>query len=632
MPEKEKKPLPEEIVDLAARVCDETISAEDLERLERLLQEHAEVRTAYLDYVRVHAGLNWRYRTGMSPKPALPGGASAEPDPEGPQPEPASTFRARETWQASLVSRFAIVAGICASLACAAFLLMPEPADERAAEVASASPAAEPLFVATLRNSTHVVWSNDSRAVNVGSRIERGLVRIDAGEAEVVFDSGARLMIAGPAELELKSALAACLNRGTAAAHMPLTAVGFELRTPTSTLVDQGTEFGVVVEETGATEVHVFRGQVDLVLEDVESSGSEPVVEMVDRQARRIEEKGKAGQQVEFSKSRFGSLATKVSAPLQWKVSDGGNDHYYQLVIADKPITWHEAARNAMNSHYRGLPGHLITLTSAEENAFVKQSLVEQVPTRGLWIGLTDVVREGFFTWVTGEPFEFTDWASWPVQQPDNFQETSWHGGEDYGIFTNFPESQPWAWNDLSVDSIHENISAYLVEYEPPVEALKHRSLPTEPVQWRLDQGGNGHYYRLIIALQPTDWETIRARAAETEVLGVPGRLLAMETESERRFIVDQVLRVCGVPEVMVGLEGNLQENQLRWINGQPIENLEVGRPRLPTEQVYGLFRWDASKGWPDGWIVQTLDKNVVPAEWFGYLVEYPVGTAPDAL
>ena len=54
-----------------------------------------------------------------------------------------------------------------------------------------------------------------------------------------------------------------------------------------------------------------------------------------------------------------------------------------------------------------GRTGHLVTISSAEENAYVA-SLI----TANTWIGFTDQDIEGTFTWVTGESADYTNWNS----------------------------------------------------------------------------------------------------------------------------------------------------------------------------------------------------------------------------
>lgn len=623
----------EEIVELANRMCDQSISTLQVERLNALLDQHPEFRPLYLDYLRVNAGLIWRYRTGdaLVGEEEIPSDVSHAS--ESAMPNRSASNRTGESqksdWLGYVRGRWGYLIALACCLLILPLLSRGDFGKQPTGESLSSSTA---TYIATLREASHAVWSNGDQPIDVGSRIQSGLLRLDAGEAELVFDSGARLLLAGPAELQLESSLSAYLARGTVAAHMPPSAVGFVLRTPMSTLVDQGTEFGVVVEDTGSTQVHVFRGQVDLHYGQQEASDELAKLKMFGNHARKIEQPGSIGEQVEFSRAPFGSLAQRFAEPIEWKIAVGGNGHFYQLVMAKKSISWHEAARLAMNKYYRGMPGHLVTVTSGEEDEFIVQNLIEGLDARGIWIGLTDTLREGHFRWVTGEPYQYVNWASWPEQQPDNFHEADWHGGEDYAMYTRFLDKQPWAWNDLSIDSMHEKVSAYVIEYEPPVDALQHRSMALDPIHWPKEQGGNGHYYRMVLMLEPTDWQTVREQAEETELFGVKGRLVTLESAEERAFVVDSILRVCGIPEMMIGLRGSLLQNDLQWINGRPVEGFEVERSHLPTDQVYGVFRWNPAGKWQTGWEIHALSTDALPAGWFGYLVEYPIKSQDNPL
>jgi Domain of unknown function (DUF4214)/Lectin C-type domain len=73
------------------------------------------------------------------------------------------------------------------------------------------------------------------------------------------------------------------------------------------------------------------------------------------------------------------------------------NDHWYKWT--DSPLLWTSARDYCAQ---RG--GHLVTITSAEEQASVTSH------NGNGWLGGTDEGSEGTWRWVTGEPFTYTNW------------------------------------------------------------------------------------------------------------------------------------------------------------------------------------------------------------------------------
>jgi hypothetical protein len=135
---------------------------------------------------------------------------------------------------------------------------------------------------------------------------------------------------------------------------------------------------------------------------------------------------------------------------VEWSVASGGNGHFYEYVRGN--TTWNNANAAAQGSSFCGLTGHLVTIASAAENAFVV-SLGGGGDLRP-WIGLTDAAAEGDYQWVTGEPLCFTNWSP---GEPNDFG-----GVEEFiEMFGN------GAWND-NTDFTTFN-QGYVVEYEAPL-------------------------------------------------------------------------------------------------------------------------------------------------------------------
>jgi hypothetical protein len=107
-------------------------------------------------------------------------------------------------------------------------------------------------------------WGGKSAPLRVGSALGPGWLRLESGLAQVVFYSGARVVIEGPAELRLVSPHEAFCPIGRLLAEVPEPARGFRLGTDHVNVVDLGTSFGIDASH-GRTEVHVFKGKLELL-------------------------------------------------------------------------------------------------------------------------------------------------------------------------------------------------------------------------------------------------------------------------------------------------------------------------------------------------------------------------------
>ncbi len=81
--------------------------------------------------------------------------------------------------------------------------------------------------------------------------------------------------------------------------------------------------------------------------------------------------------------------------------TEGDNGNLYQMFTCE--TDWHTAA-----SACESVGAHLMTITSREEQAIATGFAGD---CGYCWLGLTDADSEGNFSWITGEPLGYTNWA-----------------------------------------------------------------------------------------------------------------------------------------------------------------------------------------------------------------------------
>jgi hypothetical protein len=133
-------------------------------------------------------------------------------------------------------------------------------------------------------------------------------------------------------------------------------------------------------------------------------------------------------------------------------------DHYYALVNVS--INWADARDAAASRQYEGLQGHLATVTSANENLWLTNTFTgDELHLH--WIGGSQppdsTEPDGGWTWITGEPWDFSNW--WTPGEPNNLNGTEDSILFDHGVL---PEVGK-AWNDADGTNTADG---YVVEYE----------------------------------------------------------------------------------------------------------------------------------------------------------------------
>lgn len=120
--------------------------------------------------------------------------------------------------------------------------------------------------------------------------------------------------------------------------------------------------------------------------------------------------------------------------------------HRYKLYNIETIRTWEEA-----EAYCENLGGHLVTITSEEEQNSVYRYIEMFDVDADIWIGITDLDSEGDWShWITGERVTYTNWGD---GEPDD------HGdGQDYGVICSGYRGgidfsiEPGQWDDIDND------------------------------------------------------------------------------------------------------------------------------------------------------------------------------------
>jgi hypothetical protein len=114
-------------------------------------------------------------------------------------------------------------------------------------------------------------WATGTEHFGIwASLIPSTTLALERGRVELAYDSGATVVLEGPAVFTVAAAASAALDRGKATITVAGSGPGdgqprFTLQTPSATVTDLGTSFGVLVSDAGETSVSVFDGLVDLL-------------------------------------------------------------------------------------------------------------------------------------------------------------------------------------------------------------------------------------------------------------------------------------------------------------------------------------------------------------------------------
>ncbi|MDB5251460.1 MAG: hypothetical protein JWP27_629, partial [Flaviaesturariibacter sp.] len=190
-----------------------------------------------------------------------------------------------------------------------------------------------------------------------------------------------------------------------------------------------------------------------------------------------------------------GTLPTSITG-YTYKGTFGGHTYF----LSNTTTTPEDAHAKAV-----ALGGHLVTINSAAENAFVAA-----MNPNFIWIGFTDRAVEGTFKWITNEPVVYTNWNA---GEPNNVND------EDWAVINWGPNG---SWNDWQ----YYQPALFAVEFEggniPTTKVSGLGSGATFPIgtsteTWQaVDASGNVATCSFTVTVVDNQLPTITAPAAIT--------------------------------------------------------------------------------------------------------------------
>lgn len=265
----------EELYALCSALCEGPLTPADGDRLAALLGSGASARRFYLRYLAVHetlrsnagcAGVDADYNARMSVERLAVERFAGAVSPAASVLQK-SKSHLRMPWLTSAAAVFVVAVGLAyfsnpsvgpkldarSSIATAPKEMQSSPLERKAG----------PIVAQVTQATGTIAWRNPNASYAVTSRVRAGeALAFHEGKLEITYASGTKLILTGPAEFEVQPE-GGRLRLGELVAHVPVEGHGFTVETPQGKVVDLGTEFGVVVDDFGISQISVFEGKVE---------------------------------------------------------------------------------------------------------------------------------------------------------------------------------------------------------------------------------------------------------------------------------------------------------------------------------------------------------------------------------
>lgn len=284
----------EELETAVSLFLDDKIPGELFVELQDHLRGSAEARKEYKKLVRLHTLLHEEAGRGV--------------ETSGGMPVPMDLIVARQRRRALRRSMMLAAAAVLALSVVWLFVQLPD------------SPVGQVRGSALAEFSITGEGEEDRAGLEGGSLQIGSRVQLSRGYLELELDSGVRGIVQAPADFTLREKDLVQLDSGTAWFEVSEDGKGFRVKTPELLLTDLGTEFGVRSEQEDRDEVHVFKGEVEIM----NLGGSLPPLTLEAEQARLAEKDG-SWREIELDAEGFNKvLPSKAALPphLYWSFDE----------------------------------------------------------------------------------------------------------------------------------------------------------------------------------------------------------------------------------------------------------------------------------------------------------------------
>ncbi|TWU46251.1 FecR protein [Rubripirellula tenax] len=309
--------------ELLDKWCDGSLNAQDGKELESILTNHPEAQTHYLEHMELHARLSRMLKSSTNQPSVIEQRQQVSATPMR------LPDRVRRNWFWGAMIAASVIGSIFV------FKLAKD----------------EPFAARVIKKIDCDIESSRWQSEGTDQLDAGRTITLNNGVLALEFGCGATVVVEGPAEFEVVSAWKCMLHTGKLTAYAPERARNFTVETPSSETVDLGTSFGVQVDDDGASEIHVFEGEVQVY--DKSLVGNEPKerVKLFTNQASRVGNNADPMAEFAANAKSFVQLphsdtnATLPASALPFGPNDGlvlwlDADRQVQMDESDRVVSW----------------------------------------------------------------------------------------------------------------------------------------------------------------------------------------------------------------------------------------------------------------------------------------------------